>query len=76
LGVAGVFLGIIAISYGPVSLVSAFSSLKLLLVFIFSLLFSTFLPKIIKEDFGMKVSIQKITAIILMILGAFLIFSS
>lgn len=75
LGIFAVLLGFLAISSGPVSLVSAFSSFKLVFVFIFSIILSMFLPNLVKEEISTKIIIQKIAAIGLMVLGAFLIFS-
>jgi len=63
----------IAISRGPVSLVSAASSLEPFFVFAFTLLLSLLVPKILKEEIGKKVVTIKALAIILIVVGTWLI---
>ncbi len=75
LGALAIFLILVANSLGPVSLVSAFSSLKLLFVFLISIILTVFLPKVLKEDYSNReVIIQKAIAIILLFIGSFIIF--
>lgn len=63
----------IAISGGPVSLVSAASSIEPFFVFAFILLLSLFVPRILKEETGKKVLTIKASAIILIFVGTWLI---
>jgi len=65
----------IAISRGLVSLVAAISSLEPFFVFIFTLLLSLFVPRILKEDIGKGAITTKALAIILIIVGTGLIAS-
>ena len=63
----------IAISGGPVSLVSAASSIEPFFVFAFTLLLSLFVPRILKEETGKRVVTVKALAIILIFVGTWLI---
>jgi len=63
----------IAISRGPVSLVSAASSLEPFFVFTFTVALSLLVPQILKEETGKRVVTIKALAIILMVLGTWLI---
>jgi len=73
LGIIASLFYYIAISGGPVSLVSAASSLEPFFVFAFTLLLSLFVPKILKEETGKKVVTIKALAIILIVAGTWLI---
>ncbi len=64
---------LIAISLGPVSLVSALVKLQILLVFAGTLILSRFHPHILKEKITVSILIQKAMAIIAILAGAFLI---
>jgi len=70
--VASVFY-YIAISSGPVSLVSAASSLEPFFVFAITLLLSLLVPRILKEEIGKGVVTIKALAIILIVVGTWLI---
>lgn len=63
----------IAISLGPISLVSGASSIEPLFVFVLTLLLSLLMPRILKEETGKQVVIMKALAITLTILGTLLI---
>ena len=63
----------IAISSGPVSLVSAAGSLEPFFVFAITLFLSLFVPRILKEETGRKVVAVKGLAIILILVGTWLI---
>jgi len=73
LGLIATVFYYIAISGGPVSLVSAGSSLEPFFVFAFALLLSLFVPKILKEETGKRVVTIKALAIILIVVGTWLI---
>jgi len=76
-GEAVYFLGticwLIAASMGYVSLVSAFAGLQHFFVFIYVLLSSLFVPKLLKEEMTRGVIALKISAIALMFAGTWLI---
>ncbi|MCK9445378.1 EamA family transporter [bacterium] len=75
LAMISLLLLLVAASLGPVSLVNAFGSLKLIIIFIASLILSFLFPQILKEDYSnKKIIIQKMVATILMVIGSFLIF--
>jgi uncharacterized membrane protein len=75
LAIVSLLLLLAAFSLGPVSLVNAFGSLRLIAIFIISLILSQLFPQILKEDYSnKKVIIQKMLATILMVIGSFLIF--
>ena len=73
LTVVGAAFVFFAISLGPVSLVSALGRVKLLFVLFEASLLSIFYPKILKEKVSKKVFFEKLFAIIVIIIGAFLI---
>jgi len=73
LGIIASVFYYIAISGGPVSLVSAASSLEPFFVFAFTLLLSLFVPKILKEETGKRVVTIKALAIVLIVAGTWLI---
>jgi len=73
LGIIASVFYYIAISGGPVSLVSAASSLEPFFVFAFTLLLSLFVPKILKEETRKRVVTIKALAIILIVAGTWLI---
>ncbi len=75
MGLIAIIFYYIAISSGLVSLVAAISSLEPFFVFVFALLLSLFVPRILKEDIGKRAIITKALAIILIIVGAWLIAS-
>jgi drug/metabolite transporter (DMT)-like permease len=75
MGLIAIIFYYIAMSRGLVSLVAAISSLEPLFVFIFTLLLSLFVPRILKEDVGKGAITTKALAIILIIVGTGLIAS-
>jgi len=75
MGLIAIIFYYIAISRGLVSLVAAISSLEPFFVFIFTLLLSLFVPRILKEDIGKRAITTKALAIILIIVGTGLIAS-
>ena len=75
MGLAAIILYYIAISSGLVSLVSAVTSVEPFFVFIFAILFSLFVPRVLKEDIGKRALVAKTLAVILIIAGTWLIAS-
>jgi uncharacterized membrane protein len=73
LTILGAALAFIAISLGPVSLVSAISKVQMLFIFLGTTMLTKFYPRILKEKFTKKIIIQKIIAIALIIAGAILV---
>jgi len=67
------FILSLAIKKGPASLVTSIMQLKLVFVFIFSVFFTLFLPKILKEEISKKILLQKIVAMSIIIIGTLLI---
>jgi len=63
----------IAISSGPVSLVSAASSLEPFFVFAITLMLSLSVPRVLKEETGRRVVMIKALAIVLIVVGTWLI---
>ena len=58
---------------GPASLVTAIMQLKLVFVFIFSVFFTVFFPKILREEISKKIILQKVAAMSIIIIGTLLI---
>jgi drug/metabolite transporter (DMT)-like permease len=71
--ILGTIFSLIATSLGYVSLVSALSGLQNLLVFVYMLMLSLFLPNILKEETTRGIVLLKLLAIILMFIGTWLI---
>ncbi|MEJ2242825.1 MAG: hypothetical protein P8Y18_11910, partial [Candidatus Bathyarchaeota archaeon] len=69
----GVLFSLIAMSLGYVSLVSALSGLQHFFVFIYMLVLSIFMPRILKEEINRQVIILKIFAIALMFVGTWMV---
>jgi uncharacterized membrane protein len=69
----GTICWLIAASMGYVSLVSAFAGLQHFFVFIYVLLSSLFVPKLLKEEISKGVIALKISAIALMFTGTWLV---
>jgi uncharacterized membrane protein len=69
----GTICWLIAASMGYVSLVSAFAGLQHFFVFIYVILSSLFVPKLLKEEISKKVIALKISAIALMLVGTLLV---
>jgi drug/metabolite transporter (DMT)-like permease len=69
----GTICWLIAASMGYVSLVSAFAGLQHFFVFIYVLVLSVFMPKLLKEETTRSVVALKIAAIALMVSGTWLI---
>lgn len=63
----------LALSLGSVSLIGVLSSLNPIFVFIFALIMGIFFPKILKEKIDQNTLLLKITSIILVIIGVYLI---
>ncbi|TSC95939.1 MAG: Uncharacterized protein Athens101410_263 [Parcubacteria group bacterium Athens1014_10] len=68
-GAFGFFLVNYAIKLGSVSLTNAFQGLQYFFLLIIVLILSKKFPKIIKEDFSHKILIQKIAAIVFIVLS-------
>lgn len=66
-------LFLIAVSLGPVSLVSALVKIQVLFIFIGATALSNFKPHFIKEKITSSIILQKLIAITIIIAGAFLI---
>lgn len=66
--------GFWALTSGPVSLISVFRGLQSVVVLIYAILFSIWLPKILKEELGKGVLGVKAVAILLMMFGLYLIY--
>jgi len=73
IGLIGLLLVTIGTSIGYVTLVNTLTSVQPLFVLLFAVILSVFYPKILKEEVGKSVVSQKVIAIILMLIGAFLI---
>lgn len=58
---------------GPASLVTSIMQLKLVFVFIFSVIFTIYFPHILKEKISKKILLQKIIAMSIIIIGTILI---
>ena len=71
--ILGTIFSLIATSEGYVSLVSALAGLQQVFVFIYMLLLSLFVPKILKEETTRSVLTLKTFAIVLMFVGTWLI---
>jgi uncharacterized membrane protein len=71
--ILGVICSLIATSLGYVSLVSALSGLQQFFVFVYMLLLSVFVPKILKEVINRQVVMLKVFAIALMFIGTWLV---
>jgi len=69
----GTICWLIAASMGYVSLVSAFAGLQHFFVFIYVLLSSLFVPKLLKEEISRGVIVLKVSAIALMFAGTWLV---
>jgi len=69
----GTICWLIAASMGYVSLVSAFAGLQHFFVFVYVLLSSLFVPKLLKEEISRGVIALKVSAIALMFAGTWLI---
>lgn len=61
-----------AISLGPVTLVEAAGNIQLVFTFLIALILTRFLPYILMERFERKITLQKITGIVLIIIGVLL----
>jgi len=66
--------GLWAITTGPISLVSVFRGFQSVFVLIYALFLSIWLPKILKEEVSKGVLGVKFVAIILMMIGLYLIY--
>ncbi|HPA25501.1 MAG TPA: DMT family transporter [bacterium] len=62
-----------AIFLGSVTLVQAMQGVQYVFVFIFAMLLTIFLPKILKEDLTKELLIQKIIGILIIILGLYFV---
>ena len=72
LNVFGILLLVAATSLGPVTLVSAFTSLQPFFVFAIAYVLTTFYPHIIKENISRKIILTKVGAIAMLFIGAVL----
>ncbi len=75
LSFAALILYYIAMSTGLVSLVSAATSLEPLFVFAFAIILSLFVPRVLKEDIGKEAIAAKALAVVLTLVGTWLIAS-
>lgn len=66
--------GFWALTSGPVSLISVFRGFQSVFVLIYAILFSIWLPKILKEELGKGILGIKAVAIFLMVIGLYLIY--
>ena len=73
LAAVALLLFTLALSIGPVSLVSALVAIEPLFVFLLATFLSIFHPKFIREKITKSIIMQKLVAIILIIIGAVLI---
>lgn len=73
LTVIGILFTIIAMSVGYVTLVNALSSVQPFFVLLITVLLSIFFPSILKEEINKSTIFLKLSAIILMFIGAILI---
>jgi uncharacterized membrane protein len=77
LGVSAYYLGIIpyyiALSLGPVSLVSGVNSIQPFFVFLYATIISLFIPKIIREKIDKTTLILKLIAVCLIFIGTWFI---
>lgn len=62
----------VALSLGPVSLVSTFTGLQPFFVLVYVVFLSIFLPRILKEEIGKQTILLKFLAVILIFLGTYL----
>jgi len=73
MGMSGTFFMYLAIQRGPVSLVTVTQGFEVIFIFIFTIILSTFFPRILKEEINMRIIAIKIISIILMLAGLYLI---
>lgn len=66
--------GFWALTSGPVSLISVFRGFQSIFVLIYAILFSIWLPKILKEELNKRTLGIKAIAILLMVIGLYLIY--
>lgn len=66
--------GFWALTSGPVSLISVFRGFQSVFVLIYAILFSIWLPKILKEELNKRILGIKTIAIFLMVIGLYLIY--
>jgi uncharacterized membrane protein len=71
--ILGTIFSLIATSMGYVSLVSALAGLQNFFVFVFMVILSIFVPKVLKEEISRNVLAIKIAAIALMFVGTWLV---
>ncbi len=72
-GSLGFVLQNYAISLGPVALINAMQGFQYALILILGFLFSIFAPSLVKEDFSKLVLIRKVLAILVVVVGLYLI---
>ena len=71
---AGAYIALfLAISKGPVSLVSAVASLEPFFVFLITIFISIYFPTIFKEEINKSTVLSKILATVLIVMGTFLV---
>jgi len=73
IGYSAICFYMLAVGAGPISLVVAVNSSAPLLVFIYSTLFSIFLPKIVKEELSKETLFTKSIAIVMIVVGVVVI---
>ncbi len=62
-----------ALSMGFVSIIGAITSIQPFLVFVYSLIFSVFLPKVMREEINRYAILMKLLAVIVIFMGSWLI---
>jgi uncharacterized membrane protein len=65
-------LNYFAISLGPVTLVEAAGNIQLVFIFLLALFLTRFFPNILREKFDRRMTVQKISGMILIITGILL----
>lgn len=73
MGLVGEFALVLAVLYAPVALVQSVGGLQPLFVLIFGFLFTVFIPKFGTESLMKKNVLQKLLAVVIMLLGVYLI---
>lgn len=73
LNTGAAFIFVVATAYWYVSMVAAVSSVQYLFLFIWAVIISRFKPSLFAEEINRKIIFQKMTAIVLIVVGIYLI---
>ncbi|HEY5713899.1 MAG TPA: EamA family transporter [Candidatus Gracilibacteria bacterium] len=73
LGLVADTFNMYAILLAPIALVKAISGFQGVFVFLYGIIITLFFPAILKEDLSRKTLIRKISALIIMLIGSFII---